>query len=131
MQYPLHVLLPLLCTWQAHHKQHFSQQVRLSTPGAAHVAALFAASCRFARPVALRVSALSAALALVEEGSSCGEGFWRDFWQGCADLVQSAQKKGNSVALSQALQTLKSSLATKLPVPALSQVELQRVLLPA
>jgi hypothetical protein len=129
-QYPLHTILPLFCTWQAHQKQHFMQQVRSSTPDASHVAALFVSSCRFVRPVALRISALSAALSLVEQGSSSGEAFWRDFWQVCADLIQSAQKRGNSSALSQAMQTLKSSLATKLPVPMLSEVELHRVLLP-
>ena len=54
---------------------HFLQQMRSGTSGATHVAALFVASCHLVRPVALRVSALLAAVSLLEEGGSAGKRF--------------------------------------------------------
>jgi len=129
-EYPMQSLIPLFCAWQAHHKHHFKQQACSAGPGSGpHVAMLLAACCRFLRPVPVRVSTLLAALALAEEGGT-SEAFWRDFLQCCNDLIVSTQKKGSSATLASAMQSLKSSLATKLPVAARSSLVLQSAVLP-
>lgn len=128
-RYPLHSVLPLFCTWQAHHREHFKQRVRMISPSIAHVAALFVACCRVVRPVVMRVSMLVAALSLAEEGGT-DEHFWQTFLQCCDELILSAQKMGAKTLLSQALQSFRSSLATKLPAPARSAGELQCAVLP-
>merc|ERR1712066_396127 len=59
-----------------------------------------------------------------------GDAFWPEFFKYCNELIVSAEKKGASALLAQTLQSLKSSLQTKLPVPARSSGELQCCVLP-
>lgn len=133
-QFPLHSLLPLLCTWQAHHRQHFRQQVCAVAPEngsatEAHVALLLVSCCRLVPPVLVRISVLFASISLVEEGNG-GEAFWREFLRGCDEVITTTRRKGPSNALAAALQNLKAATSNvKLPSPVRSAGMLQRAVL--
>mmetsp|Transcript_94589 Transcript_94589/g.294215 ORF Transcript_94589/g.294215 Transcript_94589/m.294215 type:complete len:537 (+) Transcript_94589:1-1611(+) len=130
LEYPLHSVLQLFCTWHAHHIQDFKQHAKAMVPNTARVAALLLAGCKLVRPTVLKTAVLCTCLSLIDDGGA-DDGFWREFLQSCDDLIACTQKKGASALLSQTLQSLKSSLATKLPVPLRSSGELQCCLLPA
>jgi len=126
-----HSFLPVICAWQASHRQNFQQfTVAIASGASLQVAALLLTACRAVRSLPARIAMLVTALALVEGGCN-DEAFWQEFLKCCDGLIDTAQKKdGNTTALEQAVKALKSSLTTKLPIAARSATELQFCMLP-
>jgi len=134
-RYPLHPLLQVFCTWHARHPQDFLHHFSSVAGGALGSGALLVAGCRVTRPIVARASLLAAALALVEAAAAGGGtgdvgAVWRELLSATSELLVTAQRQGPPALLMQTLQALKSSLATKLPMPTRSSAELQACQLP-
>lgn len=128
---PVQALLQVFGTWHTQHPQDFTQSLKAAAAqsgGATHASALLVACCRLVRPLTVKTSILLAALSTAEGQMS--EAFWKTFLQGCDDVVMLSQRTGSTAGLSRALQAVKGTLQTKLPVATRSQGQLRRCLLP-
>lgn len=128
LQFSLHSLLSLICAWRMHQRQLFDQQLQALVPAAALVAKGLVAGCRMIRPLLVRVALLVTSLSLAEAGAD--DAFWRDFMACSQDLIRTTEKAGCTATLSEALNTFRSSLQTRLPSPARSSMALCSVVLP-